>query len=139
MNSEFAEGERAHNHALSPRPDGAASPRRQRSLTPQPPQPLHGRGGGQAGGVVGGGGEVRLRGLELGGDGRGIHRLHVERALGQHGEMAGVDLVKPPLTKMRVLLASGRVTSMMPGRSAEITGACPASTVKSPSTPGTTT
>src|SRR5207342_3836937 len=40
---------------------------------------------------------------------------------------------------MRVLLASGSVTSMMPGRSAEMTGACPASTVKSPSTPGTIT
>src|SRR5690349_1632496 len=40
---------------------------------------------------------------------------------------------------MRVFLASGSVTSMMPGRSAEMTGACPGSTVNSPSTPGTTT
>ena len=54
--------------------------------------------------------------------------------------MVGVDLGEAALDEDARLAgirpASRRCT---PGRSAEMTGACPGSTVKSPSTPGTTT
>src|SRR5262245_53285102 len=52
---------------------------------------------------------------------------------------SGSTSAKPPRTKMRRFLASGRSMLRTPGRRVEITGAWPRSTAKSPCEPGKTT
>ena len=67
------------------------------SLARQRPESIHGEGGGETGGVVAGGGELGLGRLQLGSNDDNIHLLHRKRALGEHGQVAGIDLGKPAL------------------------------------------
>ena len=68
-----------------------------RSLTLQRLQLLDGGDGGEAGGVAAGGGELGLGGLQLGGDDGLVEVLDVPGALGEHGDVRGIDLGKAAL------------------------------------------